>query len=515
MNTAIEEHPAIPQEINLSLSSYLLRFRKLCERPDGTLKSEVLESKSHLSLEGFRSVLWFRWLNILSGSSLKDWSVDISKHRSRYNNLRAQYLMDRRLDGSIHPSVNNPLSQDVKSPWNQFFQDSELRCDIERDVLRSVQEIENQDHIKDLMTTMLFIYGKEHPDLRYRQGMHELLSSILLLRIDEVSCCQRIVQGSAESTTLALIQTLLKPETIENDVYILFERIMEYMWDWYFTSPPPIKMSNNSKNSGGSSNQLESDDSNQDTDKDTVNLDLISNAAKRLQNMWDNILQLHNKVLYDHLVSLNILPTTFGINWTKLLFTRQFPDYFHLWDAIIVSKFTLVDYIVVAMVLSVQSILAKGDSNSCNTVLVSKYPSNVCPRYITKLALHLQDTKAFHKPNGSPFIFDDVSGQPPPPPIDRNIQVIAGKPETPKDRKDLTDKHWNQLEQVQLALNETKDAVETSKCDHGLVQVSLLKLQSALDALAKTTEETVGPKRKNVKKHNRSASVAYEALAFE
>ena len=109
----------------------------------------------------------------------------------------------------------------------------------------------------------------------------------------------------------------------------------------------------------------------------------------------------------------------FGINWTKLLFTRQFPDYFHLWDAIIVSKFTLVDYIVVAMVLSVQSILAKGDSNSCNTVLVSKYPSNVCPRYITKLALHLQDTKAFHKPNGSPFIFDDVAGQPPPPPIDR------------------------------------------------------------------------------------------------
>ena len=41
------------------------------------------------------------------------------------------------------------------------------------------------------------------------------------------------------------------------------------------------------------------------------------------------------------------------------------------------------------------------------------------------------------------------------------------------------------------------------------------RLQSALDALAKTTEETVGPKRKNVKKHNRSASVAYEALAFE
>ena len=235
--------------------------------------------------------------------------------------------------------------------------------------MRSGQELENQGHFKELMTTMLFIYGKvicfwelsyhsmypneiiyiqEHPDLRYRQGMHELLSSILLLRMDEVSCCQRIVQGSAESTTLALIQTLLKPETIEHDAYALFERIMEYMWDWYFTSPPPPIIPNG-KNTTTTSHQTSDELSaanspqlfdDEDKNDDIVICDLVSNAAKRLQNMWDNILQLYNKTLYDHLVSLNILPTTFGINWTKLLFTRQFPDYFHLWDAIIVSKFT-------------------------------------------------------------------------------------------------------------------------------------------------------------------------------
>ena len=38
----------------------------------------------------------------------------------------------------------------------------------------------------------------------------------------------------------------------------------------------------------------------------------------------------------------------------------------------------------------------------------------------------------------------------------RTIQVIATKAETPKDKKDLADKHWRQLEQLQLALNETK-----------------------------------------------------------
>ena len=36
----------------------------------------------------------------------------------------------------------------------------------------------------------------------------------------------------------------------------------------------------------------------------------------------------------------------------------------------------------------------------------------------------------------------------------RNIQVA--KTETTKDKKDLADKHWRQLEQLQLALNETK-----------------------------------------------------------
>ena len=126
---AIEEQPVIANEPP-SLSSYLLRFRKLCEG-EGALKCDVLESRVHLSLEGFRSILWARWLDILS-PSIKDWVLDISRSRARYNNLRAVHLDDKRSDASLHPSINNPLSQEEDSPWNQFFKDSELRKDIER-----------------------------------------------------------------------------------------------------------------------------------------------------------------------------------------------------------------------------------------------------------------------------------------------------------------------------------------------------------------------------------------------
>ena len=71
---------------------------------------------------------------------------------------------------------------------------------------------------------------------------------------------------------------------------------------------------------------------------------------RRLRNMWLNILQLHDQDLFDHLEALSVLPTTFGMNWTKLLFSRQFKAYLSMWDAILASRFYLVDYIVVAMV---------------------------------------------------------------------------------------------------------------------------------------------------------------------
>ena len=47
--------------------------------------------------------------------------------------------------------------------------------------------------------------------------------------------------------------------------------------------------------------------------------------SRRLRNMWLNILQLHDQDLFDHLEALSVLPTTFGINWTKLLFSRFGP----------------------------------------------------------------------------------------------------------------------------------------------------------------------------------------------
>ena len=125
------------------------------------------------------------------------------------------------------------------------------------------------------------------------------------------------------------------------------------------------------------------------------------------------------------------------------------------------------------------------------------------------LALHLQDRKAFKKPQGSPFI---VSEQ-----LEKTYDFVQ-REERPSViqthvRESSNDRLWWHFERVKVALNQANDAVEASKCDHGLVQVSLLKIQSALEALG---QELPKPKDNDqIRKHKRSTSVAYEALAFE
>lgn len=152
--------------------------------------------------------------------------------------------------------------------------------------------------------------------------------------------------------------------------------------------------------------------------------------------------------------------------------------------------------------LAVGGILINGDSNSCNTILVAKYPSNVCPRYITKLALNLQDSRAFFKPQGSPFI-SDMADAAEMAEITKDFEFVPAAAATGSERI------WQSFSQVQAALQEANRAVESSKCDHGLVQVSLIKIQSALDALGQQLP------KKDYRRHKRATSVAYEALAFQ
>lgn len=58
-----------------------------------------------------------------------------------------------------------------QSPWNQYFEDSELKKMIRQDVVRTFPEVEffQSTRIRDLMVTVLFCYARQHPQVGYRQ----------------------------------------------------------------------------------------------------------------------------------------------------------------------------------------------------------------------------------------------------------------------------------------------------------------------------------------------------------
>ncbi len=169
--------------------------------------------------------------------------------------------------------------------------------------------------------------------------------------------CQDIIQEQLNSSMLAVVKDLLNPDFLEHDIFALFKAVMAHMWDWYFVgSPSPMLRA---KINGGaiinSSGKAEGQAQRPfERDKEAATFleeyATMSNSARRLQNIWVNILKVHDVDLFNHLEGNGILPSTFGIKWTKLLFSRQVADYIPLWDAIIVSKFSLVDYIVASMV---------------------------------------------------------------------------------------------------------------------------------------------------------------------
>jgi hypothetical protein len=80
---------------------------------------------------------------------------------------------------------DHPLSLGTTSVWHQFFQDTELAEQINRDVKRTHPDMdffcgdtayacENQEALKRI----LFIFAKLNPGIRYVQGMNEVLAPL-------------------------------------------------------------------------------------------------------------------------------------------------------------------------------------------------------------------------------------------------------------------------------------------------------------------------------------------------
>ena len=54
---------------------------------------------------------------------------------------------------------------------------------IKQDVSRTLQEFNyfHKVEVKDLLTQLLFLWGRENPDYGYKQGMNEILAMVVIV----------------------------------------------------------------------------------------------------------------------------------------------------------------------------------------------------------------------------------------------------------------------------------------------------------------------------------------------
>lgn len=360
----------------------------------GRLKEKAL--RLELADCRFRSICWKIFLECLPDSR-SDWIMATRAMRHKYESLLAKTCCNPRMEmEDLDLAYNNPLSQDEKSPWNQYFEDSELRIMIKQDVIRTFPEIEffQTSDVQAMMVNVLFHYARQHPQISYRQGMHELLAPIIfVLHNDQQAFLHALELDYVREFPDALrddIRELLNPDYTEHDAFFLFSQVMDAVESWYTWNENYVKVDQFSFMPFAK----------------TSTLGLHNGLGVKLCRINQSMLKAHDFAIYTHLENMEIPLHVFGIRWLRLLFGREFilPELLILWDAIFADSlaFNLVDYIFVAMLMCIRKSLLNSDYAKCLSYLM-KYPAGRNVTYILQLALHLKDPKKYLKPGEQEF----------------------------------------------------------------------------------------------------------------
>jgi len=210
-----------------------------------------------------------------------------------------------------------------------------------------------EEKIQKMMLNILFVYAKEHPDMGYKQGMHELLAPLLYLYRNEK------MKKSDNDGDDFLLSELMDEEHMEHDTYMLFETIMKQAGEWFINIGP--KQVQKAKG-------------------EVVTVQQDSPVLIKCRNIFLNLLKAKDPGLYTYINTLKIEPQVYLLRWIRLLFGREFrlEETLQIWDAIFSydRSFSLVDYIAVAMLISVREQLLATDYSGVLQTLF-KFPTTL------------------------------------------------------------------------------------------------------------------------------------------
>ena len=128
----------------------------------------------------------------------------------------------------------NPLAPIKADKDDRATMEREMKDLIKTDVSRTLQEFEHFHKVetKDVLTQLLFLWGRENPDYGYKQGMNEILAMVLIVFDTErvVPSTGRKVWGELTDEQIAsthFLEYLFDPEACKADIYACFDRILQ------------------------------------------------------------------------------------------------------------------------------------------------------------------------------------------------------------------------------------------------------------------------------------------------
>ncbi|KAI3459680.1 hypothetical protein Pfo_016343 [Paulownia fortunei] len=321
---------------------------------------------------GIRATVWKLLLGYLP-SDRSFWPSELAKKRSQYKHFKEELLMNpseitRRLEKSSlennEPDSSqgflsrseithgeHPLSLGKSSIWNQFFQDTEIMEQIDRDVKRTHPDMHffsgdstfaksNQEALRNI----LIVFAKLNPGIRYVQGMNEILAPLFYVFKNDPN------EENAASA--------------EADTFFCFVELLSGFRDNFV----------------------------QQLDNSVVGIRFTITRLSRL-------LKEHDEELWRHLeMTTKVNPQFYAFRWITLLLTQEFnfADSLLIWDTLLSDpdgpQETLLQ-ICCAMLIIVRKRLLVGDF-TFNLKLLQNYPSTNISHLLyvaNKLRVHLAD----------------------------------------------------------------------------------------------------------------------------
>ncbi|OAY68869.1 TBC1 domain family member 13 [Ananas comosus] len=262
---------------------------------------------------GIRQTVWKLLLGYLPTDRTL-WAHELEKKRSQYGAFKDELLLNpseitRRMEesegfktielksegtGLLSRSEithgEHPLSLGKTSVWNQYFQESEIVEQIDRDVKRTHPEMpffssdtslakSNQESLRRI----LIIFAKLNPGIRYVQGMNEVLAPLFY-----------VFKNDPDQNNAAYA---------EADTFFCFVELLSGFRDNF------CKQLDNSV------------------------VGIRSTISKLSQ-----LLKRHDEELWRHLeVTTKVNPQFYAFRWITLLLTQEFnfADCLHIWDTLL------------------------------------------------------------------------------------------------------------------------------------------------------------------------------------